>query len=117
MTIHKRAVTKFQTLVEDLPELRFVSTRRERNVYKVNGYDALIESAVIFRLSVFIHVGREKASATHTGITMPFAVFIYLIFKHFLLGNIIGHHALCRTLRRKLGEIPIFLIFRNVVGL
>ena len=41
------AVAKFQTIAEDLPEAFFVFATRASHIDKVNGDDALIETAVV----------------------------------------------------------------------
>ena len=46
---------------------------------------------------------------------MSVAVFVYLVFKHYLLGNIVGNHTLCRAFCRKLGEIEILSTGLNVI--
>ena len=117
VSAHQRSVTKFESLVENLPEFLFVAAGRQRHVHEVYRDDALIESAVIFRFSVFVDVRSEETSATHAGVAMPLAVFIHLIFEHFLLGNIVRDHTFRRTLCRKNGEIPVFRILLDVIRL
>ena len=116
MPAHQSAVAKVQPFVENLPEFLLVLAGRKRHVHQIDGNDALIESAVILRFSVLVHIRRQKAAAAHTGIAMPFAVLVHLVFQHLLFGNIIGHHSLRRTFRRQLGQIPIFRIFRDIIG-
>ena len=58
VTAHQSAVTQFESAVENLPELSLVPARTQSDVYEVNRNNALIESAVILRLSVFVDVRR-----------------------------------------------------------
>ena len=80
---------------------------RKADVYQIDSHDALIESAVILRLAVFIYVRCKEAAAAHAGVAVPLAVPVDLVLKHDLFGNIVGNHALCSALCGKLGKVPV----------
>ena len=78
MAAHQCLVAQMQTLVKNLPELVHILTGGQRHVYQVNGDNALVETAVVLRLAVFIHIGSQEGTAAHAGIAMAFTVGIYL---------------------------------------
>jgi len=98
----QRSVAELHTVIEYLPEFIYVALCGKTYIHQIHGDNALIEAAVILRLAVFIHIWRQKAAAAHAGVAVTLAVFIDLVFKHNLFGNVIGHHSLCGALCRKL---------------
>ena len=46
---------------------------------------------------------------------MSLAVFVYLILKHYLLGDIVGNHSLCGAFSRKLGKIIVRGIVMDIL--
>ena len=60
MAALKSSVAKLKSFIENLPEFFFalvaVTCGCAGDVYEIYGYNTLIESAVIFRLTVFIDV-------------------------------------------------------------
>ena len=115
VTALEGSVAYLHSLVEYLPELINISVRGKCDVYKVNGYDALVEAAVILRLTVLVDIRSEEAAASHTGVAVTLAVLIDLTLEHYLLGDVVGNHTLSGTLSRKLGEIVILSSGTDVI--
>ena len=127
---HQRLVAQRQPLVKDLPELVKVAVGAERHVHQVDGDDALIEAAVIFRLAVVIFgvgnvvpavaaaVGGQKAAAAHAGVHVAVALGLalgQLILPHLLLADIVGYHALGGALGGQLGQVEVGGALADVV--
>ena len=133
MTAHESLTAQLETLVENLPELRLVAMRRKRHIRQADGHNALVEAPIVLRLARFVvarvrhvvvavagTVGREEAAASHArvAITVAFGLALgQLHLAHLLLGDIVGHHALRRALRRHLREIEIRRVLAHVVFL
>ena len=91
VTALERSVAKLHTLVKYLPELLHAALCAKADVGKVNGYDALIEAAVILRLTVLVNVGSEEGSTAHTGVALTVAVLVNLVFEHNFFRNVPMH--------------------------
>ena len=98
----QRTMAKLHPLVKDLPEFVHILAGGKADVHEVDRDDPLVKAAVVFRLAVFIDIGRQKAAAPHAGIALPIAVLVYLELLHDLFGNIIRYHALGRAPGRQL---------------
>ena len=109
------SVAKFHSLVKNLPEFIKVLACAESDINKIYSHNTLIESAVIFRLAVFVNIRSKEASATHTGKAMSLAVFINFALEHNLLRDIVGNHSLCGTFCSKLRKIPILAVLCYVI--
>ena len=94
----QRAVAKLHPLVKDLPEFVHILAGGQADVHQVDRNDPLVEASVVFRFAGFVHIGRQKAAASHAGIALPIAVLVYLELLHDLFGDIVRHHALGRAL-------------------
>ena len=112
---HERAVAELEPLVKDLPELLHVAAGGQRHIRQVDGHDALIEAAVVLRLSVFVDIRRQEAAAAHAGVAVALAVFVDLELEHLLLGDVVRHHALGGAAGGQLREIPVGGILVDVV--
>ena len=128
---HEGLVAELEPFVENLPELIKRAAGRERHVHKVDGHHALIEPAVILGLvrivvsgvrhivpAVAGAVGREEAAAAHAGVHVAMArrfALGELELFHFLLGNVVRHHALCCAAGGKLCEVPELRALGDVV--
>ena len=111
-------MAKFKSLFKYFPEfvnILLFTACRTGNINKVYCNNALIESSVILRLSVFINIWRKKASASHRSIAMTFSVFIHLKFKHNLFRYIIRNHTLSGTFSRKFRKIVELRIFCDII--
>ena len=131
VTAAERLVAKLAALVENAPEPVDIAVGRESDVDEVDRDDALIEASVELRLSglvvkgvrdvpvtAFGAVGRKERAAAHAGVAVALADALAgrkLVLAHFLLGNVVGHHALGGALRRKFGQIPVGRILRDVL--
>ena len=120
MTAAESAVAELESLIKDLPELVHVLLGGAGHVDEIDGNDALVETAVVFVLSVDVISGSgfvvivaetfrytfvvrcEEASASHAGIHIT-----VLVFLHLLCGDVVGNHALSGAFRRKLGQIVV----------
>ena len=123
MTAHQSTIAKIKSLVKNLPELCHIAAACASDINKVNGNNALIESAVILFLALNIilcscdiadsrlgkSVGSKERTATHRSINIAFKV------EHNLFADIIGHHSLCGALSGKFGKIEIFRILVNII--
>ena len=115
VTALKRAVAKLHAFVEDFPELIYVFVRGQTDIDEVDGDHALIESAVVLGLAVFVDVGGEERAAAHAGVAVTLAVLVNLVLQHYLFGNVVGYHALCRAFRRQYREVVVGVALVNVV--
>ena len=103
MSAHECIVAKFQTFIQQLPELFFVAVGNNANLRKVQTYYALIETSFKLILSVFVFPRRKEAAASHRAEYIAF-----IIFTHFLCGNVIRIHSLCRAFNRHFSYKVIF---------
>ena len=133
MAAHESLTAQLETLVENLPELRLVAMGRKRHIRQADGDNALVEAPIVFRLARFVvarvrhvvvavagTVGREEAAAPHARVAIAVALGLalgQLHLAHLLLGDIVGHHALRRALRRHLREVEIRRVLAHVVFL
>ena len=117
MTALEGPVAELHALVKDLPEFRHIAAGGESDIHQVYGDHALVKAAVVFGLSVLVHIGSQEASAAHAGVAVALAVFIDFILEHDFFGNVIRHQALGRAFGGQLCEIIIFAVFMNVVFL
>ena len=78
MTGTERSVTKLHSLVKNLTEFIHITAGRETDVNKVYGYNALIESAVVLRLSVLVNIGCQEGATAHAGVAMTLTVLVNL---------------------------------------
>ena len=106
-------MAKFQTLVQNLPELVHISLCRACHIHQIDGYHALIETAVELMASILIPLGilhRQEGAASHAWIYIAL-----LQLFHDFCGYIIRDHAFCRTFCGKLRQVPIFRILCNII--
>ena len=77
MACHQRAVAEFQSLIHQFPELVHIPAGRTCHIHKVDRYDTLIESAVVFfARHIIIGIGivflgtvhSQERTASHTGV-------------------------------------------------
>ena len=115
VTEHQRTSAKLKSFIKYLPELIHILIWRAGNVHKVYCNNALIESAVIFRLAVFVKICCKEASAAHARVALTIAILVYFKLLHFLFAYIVRNHSLCGTLCSKLCKLPIFWAFSYVV--
>ena len=78
MSAHQSFVAQIQTLVEHAPELFFIALCQNTNLWKVQGYNTLVETSFPFIISVLILPWREERTASHTGEYIAFVVFTHL---------------------------------------
>ncbi len=98
MSAHKSTMAQFKTFIEYLPEFFYISARRQRDIGEIQCDNTLVESSVILRqVRLRIDIRSQERAASHAGVAMALTVFIYLQLEHFLFGNVIRYHALCRT--------------------
>ena len=116
-------VAQLQPLVKDLPEPVQIAAGGEGYVRQVDGDHALIEAAVVLVLARLVVSGvgdiadpgvgkpvrRKEGAAAHAG------VYIALELQHFLLADIVGHHAPGGTLGGQLGQVPVRAVLMDVV--
>ena len=110
MSAHQSFVAQIQTLVEHAPELFFIALCQNTNLWKVQGYNTLVETSFPFIISVLILPWREERTASHTRVNIS-----VLHLLHDLCGNVIRNHALCGALCSKLRQMPILGILGDVV--
>ena len=115
MTALERLVAELAALLEDVPELLHVAVRRKRDVDEVERDDALVEAAVVLGLAVLVDIRRQERAAAHARVDVAVAALVDLVLEHLLRGDVVGHHALRRALRGKLGEVPVRRIFGDVL--
>ena len=111
----ERPVAKLHTLVKYLPEFFHILVGRQTYINKVYCHNALIETSVILRFAVFVHIRRQEAAAAHAGIAMTLAVLVDLVFEHNFFRNIIGNHTLSGAFCRQLREIPILTVLSDII--
>ena len=130
---HEGLVAELEPFVENLPELIERAAGRERHVHKVDGHHALIEPAIVFGLvrivvsgvcyvvpAVAGAVGREEAAAAHARVHVAMArrfALGELELLHFLLGNVVRHHALGGAAGGKLCEVPELRALGDIIFL
>ncbi|OPZ17118.1 MAG: hypothetical protein BWZ04_02962 [Firmicutes bacterium ADurb.BinA205] len=105
MSAHESLTAQFAAFIQKLPELILVTACAASDIHKVDGYNTLIETPVI----LVIVRRRKKAAAAHAGIHITLQLF------HHLGGDIVGNHALCRTLGGKLSQVVIFCSGLDIV--
>ena len=98
-------VAELHALVKDFPEFVHIAACGQADIHQVHGDDALVEAAVVFGLSVLVHIRSQEASAAHAGVAVALAVFVDLILEHDFFGNIIRHQALGRAFGGQLCQI------------
>ena len=133
MAAHEGLVAELEPFVENLPELIERAAGRERHIHEVDGHHALIEPAVVFGLvrivvsgvcyvvpAVAGAVGREEAAAAHARVHVAMArrfALGELELLHFLLGNVVRHHALGGAAGGKLCEVPELRALGDIIFL
>ena len=121
---HEGLVAELEPFVENLPELIKRAAGRECHIHEVDGHHALIEPAVVFGLVRIVVSGvcyvvpavagavwREEAAAAHARVHVAMArrfALGELELLHFLLGNVVRHHALGGAAGGELREVPEF---------
>ena len=111
----QRPVAQLQPLVKDLPEFLDVAAGGQSHIRQVHGHNALVEPAVVLRLAVLVHIGRQEAAAAHAGDSSGPAVLVHLQLQHLLLGDVVGHHPLGGALGRQLGQVLVGRVLVDVV--
>ena len=103
----------------------------QSNIGEVDGDDSLVETPVILGLiglviagignivpAVTGAVGRQEATASHTGIaiavTFGFALG-QLVLAHLLFGDVVGHQPFGRALGTQLSQVPVGRILSDVI--
>ena len=105
MSAHKGTLTELGAAFHKLPEFVFIFAGAAGYIHEIEGYNTLIESAIVFVCTIFTETGNircKEAAASHAGVNITVFVFF-----HFLCGNVIRYHALCSALGSKLCEIPV----------
>ena len=116
MSAHQCTVAKLKTLIHNLPELIHISLGRTCHIHQIDRNNSLVETSVVLRLICLrIHIWCQETPAAHAGITMSLAILVHLQFQHLLLRYIIRNKALCGTLCRKLGQIPVLGILMDII--
>ena len=113
MTKPKRSVAEFQTLIQNLPELLHILMCGTCYINQIDGYNALIETAIVLMLSAFtksLCIRSEERTASHTRIYIS-----VLVFLHLLGRNIVRNHTLGCTFCSKLCQIPVLAVFCNII--
>ena len=127
---HERGMAQVEPLVKNLPEAVKIAAGGQRHIDQVDGDDALVEAAVVFRLAVIVFgvgdivpavaaaVRREEAAAAHAGVHVAVAFGLALgelILPHLLFADIVRHHALGGALGGQLGQVEIGHTFADVI--
>ena len=131
VTSTKCAVAKLKTLIKDLPEFVHIATSRKSNIRKVDGYNTLVEAAVILRLVWLIvlcasnvveaitrTVWSQEGTAAHAseGIALAFLLALRkLVLLHLLLRDVVRNKAASGALCSHLSEVVVLGILVNVV--
>ena len=130
MTALQCTMAQIQALIKDTPESIFVLICGKRNVNEIDCDNTLIETTIVFRLTVIIFgvcnvipaitgtVRGQEASATHAGIHIAVSfclTFGQLVLTHFLFADIIRNHATCSTFCGHLCKIVVRLSFFDVI--
>ena len=113
MTAAECFVAKFETFFQNFPEFIHISFCRASYIHKVDGYNALVETAIIFMSAVFsesFRIGGEEAAATHAGKNVT----VFVLFHDFS-GNIIGNKTFCRTFRSQFRQFIIRGIGMDII--
>ena len=113
MSAAKCSVAKLKAILQDLPEFIEITLRGACHINKVDGHNALIETAVEFvgtvRVLLFLLNGKEGA-ASHAGVYIA-----VLQLAHDLSGNVVRNHTLGGTFGSNLSEVPVLGILVDVV--
>ena len=133
MAAHEGLVAELEPFVKNLPELIERAAGRERHIHEVDGHHALIEPAVVLGLvrivvsgvrhivpAVAGAVGREEAAAAHARVHVAMArrfALGELELLHFLLGNVVRHHALGGAAGGELREVPELRALGDIIFL
>ena len=127
---HERGMAQVEPLVKNLPEAVKIAAGGQRHIDQVDGDDALVEAAVVFRFAVIVFgvgdivpavaaaVRREEAAAAHAGVHVAVAFGLALgelILPHLLFADIVRHHALGGALGGQLGQVEIGRAFADVI--
>ena len=102
VSAHQSFVAQIQTLIEQAPELLFITLCQNTDLWEVQGYNALVETAFPFIISVLILPRGEERTASHTGEYIAFVVL-----THLLRRDIIRIQTLRRAFHRKLSNVII----------
>ena len=107
---HERLVAKFQAFIELLPKYFFVALGHNADLGQIDRHNALVKAPLEFIVAVLVFPRGKKAAAPHgrKHVTL-------VIFAHFFGRDIIGIHALGRTLHRQFGDMIVFAARKVVV--
>ncbi|MNI48478.1 hypothetical protein D3C73_1030430 [compost metagenome] len=116
MSAHQCSIAQIQTFIKDAPKIFHISARGQGHIHQINGDYSLIESPVVFGpVGLWVHIGSQERAATHTGVTVPFTVFIHFVLQHDLFRNIVWNHSPSGTLGRQLGEVIVWSAGAHIV--
>ena len=115
MAALERTVAKLQSFVQQLPELCHIAARREGNVGKIDGDNALIEPAPVFRFTFGIEIRSQEGAASHAAVNITIVIGVYFVTAHDLGGNVVRHQSFGGTLGGQHRQIPVRRLLGNVV--
>ena len=110
MTAHQRIEAELESLFEEFPELLLVAARKNAALGKIDGNDALVESALELVVAVFVFPGGKEGAAAHGREYVALVVF-----AHLLCRDIVGIKALGRALYGKPRKVVVLSALQAVI--